>query len=277
MLPASGLFRKCSAIAIVSVLLPACAMEGDFGRPKTFSVLGIPLDAAYWGSDSPHALSQIISPTTYSPTPAEEEMYKTAYRLRVQPHNLLPLKVAYSPQTSYAGNLNYKQHTYGPARMGNIDHELSADHQALNLFATAARQVLAADRERMYALLGNDDFLTRGDKRNGRNRVRRNCAFIAGTLTDLERRISAYQYAIDRAHIETPGRSPFAVEGSLNHLRDRGASLQYEMAEICRGFDLKAGFRHKPPRWNKRHAPRMRGYQPAYPPPANKQPTSPDK
>ena len=247
-------------------------MEGDFGRPKTYSLLGVPLDAAYWVADSPHALSQMVSPTTYSPTPAEEEMYKTAYRLRVQPHNLLPLKAAYSPQTSYAGNLKYKKHTYGPARMGNIEQELSADHQALNLFAAAARQVLAADRERMYVLLGNDDFLTRGDKRNGRNRVRRNCAFIAGTLIDLDRRISAYQYAIDRAHIETPGRSPFAVENSLNHLRDRGASLQYEMAEICRGFDLKAGFRHRPPRWGKKHRAALRAHQrtypiPAYPPP----------
>ncbi len=271
MLPVSALFRKCAAIATVALVLPACAMEGDLGRPKTYSVLGIPLDAAYWVDDSTHAFSQIVNPTTYAPTPAEAEMHETAYRLRVQPHNFIPLKVAYSPQTAYAGKLRYEQHTYGPSRMGNIDHELQADHQALSLFGAASRRVLAADRERMHALLVNQEFLTRGNKRNARNRMRRNCAFIEGTFTDLERRTGAYQYAVDRARIETPGPSPFAVEGSLNHLRDRAASLQYEVAQVCQEFDLG---RHKPAH---QPSPPMPSYKPAYSPSADARPPNPVK
>ena len=158
---------------------------------------------------------------------------------------LLALKVAYSPQTAYAGQLNYEKHTYGPSRVANIQTEIDTDHGALTKFAAAARHVLYADQQRLNAILGSDEFLSRGDKRNGRNRMRRNCAFIEGTMTDMQRRVSAYQYAIDRARIETPDASPAAAEGALNHLRDRGAALQYEMVEVCRTFDLQSGHRRR--------------------------------
>lgn len=223
---------RAIAISALALILPACAMEGDFGRPRNYSVLGFPLDATYWMSDSTHGLSQMAAPTTFSLTADEIELRETAYRLRVQPHNLIPLKLSYSPQTSYAGDLNRQQYKHGPARMAAIDGELRADHQSLTLFAAAARRVLAADQERMYALTQSREFLSRGDKRNARNRMRRNFAFIEGTFTDMARRISAYQYALDRTRIETPVASTGAVEGSLNHLRDRSASLQYELSQL---------------------------------------------
>lgn len=236
MIASSGFHAIARAIAIsaLALVLPACAMEGDFGSPRNFSILGVPLDAAYWMSDSTHGLSQMVAPTTFSLTADEIELRKTAYHLRVQPHNLIPLKLSYSPQTSYAGSLSRQQYKYGPARMAAIDGELRADHQSLALFAAAARRVLAADQERMYALNQSREFLSRGDKINARNRMRRNFAYIEGTFADMDRRVAAYQYAIDRTRIETPVATPGAVEGSLNHLRDRSASLQYELSQLYR-------------------------------------------
>jgi hypothetical protein len=79
----------------------------------------------------------------------------------------------------------------------------------------------------LSALLENSSFLSRGAKRHARNRMRSNFAYIEGTFTDLQRRIAAYDHALDRTRIETPGVSLAAAEGSLNHLRDRAAALHY--------------------------------------------------
>jgi hypothetical protein len=202
-------------------------MEGDFGRPKTYTLLGYPLDATYWASDAAH----ISGPRRYSLTPDEIGMRDAAYRLRIQTHNLTPVKLAYAPESAYAGQLTYEQRTYGPARVTLFDQELRNDHDALTRFGAAARRVLVADRDRMNALLENDAFLSKGGKRHARNRMRSNFAFIEGTFIDLQRRIAAYQVAFDRTRVETPGVSLAAAEGALNHLRDRASALHYELSQ----------------------------------------------
>jgi Na+/phosphate symporter len=61
--------------------------------------------------------------------------------------------------------------------------------------------------------------------------MRSNFSYIEGTFIDLQRRIAAYDHALDRTRIETPGVSLAAAEGSLNHLRDRAAALHYELSQ----------------------------------------------
>lgn len=243
----STAWHACGAIVArgaVVLLLPACAMEGDFGRPRTFSLLGLPLDAAYLTS----VPTEIGNLTRFGPTADEEEMHRTAYRLRVQIHNLRPVKLALASEAAYAAHLTRKDYRYGPSRVAEIDHELHADHQALTLFGAAASRVAAADRSRLQALLHNDAFLKGRDKRNARNRMRRNLAFIEGTFADLEKRIAAYDYAIDRTGIETPGVSTFAVEGSLSHLRDRATSLHYGLTQSYMLLEVgPAAYRNGPP------------------------------
>lgn len=236
--PDGGTCRRLAAVFLVATLLPACAMEGDFGRPQTYSLLGFPLDAAYWSS-LPRPFAHR---SDFALTVDESEMRETAYRLRVQPHNLRPMKLAYAPEAAYAGHLTRNGYKYGPARLAGIDQQLEADHQSLTLFADAARRVVTADLERMRALVENDPYLRVADKRNARNRMRGNFAFIEGTFADLEKRISVYDYAIDRTRVETPGVSVFAVEGSLNHLRDRAASLRYELTQAYRYAEGNPGY-----------------------------------
>jgi len=247
-------FARVACSALTALFLQACAMEGDFGRPRNFSILGFPLDAAYWTSDSTHRLSRFSGARKHTLTADEIELRDTAYRLRVQPHNLIPIKLSYSPQTAYAGDLARQHYKYAPARMAAIDAEIQADHQSLTLFAAAARRVLAADRARLQALSENRPYLTTGDARKARNRIRSNFAFIEGTFADIEKRISAYQYAIDRTRIETPGANPAAVEAALNHLRDRAAALHYELSRL---YDVAARHLHntpEPPDAGGRHA-----------------------
>lgn len=244
-------FGDKALVALLMLVLPSCAMEGDFGRPKTYTLLGHPLDAAYWASDSGPILGTIsdirarrtgepgrlIGPTSYSQTPEEREMRETAYRLRVEIQDLTPMRFAPGREGSFANTLTYEKYNYGPSRTGLIDQELRADHETLSMFAGAARRVTMADRERMFALQAEQRYLTKGDARNARNRMRKNCAFIVGTFNDLDNRIRAYDYAISRTRIETPGHSVFGVEGALNHLRDRAASLQYELTQVCEVAD----------------------------------------
>jgi len=240
-------------VMLMTLLLPACAMEGDFGRPKTYTLLGHPLDAAYWASDSGPILGTIsdirakrtgepgrfIGPTSFSQTPEEREMRESAYRLRVEIQDLTPIRFAPGREGAFANTLTMEQYNYGPSRIGLIEQQLNADHETLSIFAHAARRVTIADRDRMFALQTEQRYLTKGDARNARNRMRKNCAFIVGTFNDLDNRIRAYDYAISRTKIETPGYSVFGIEGTLNHLRDRAASLQYELTQVCQVADME--------------------------------------
>lgn len=247
--------RKCAAVAGIILLLPSCAMEGDLGRPKTYTLLGHPLDVAYWASSVKH----ISGPARFALTPDEIDLRDASYRLRTLVHNLRPVKVALAAESSYAAHLTYEKHRYGPSRAVLLDDELRADHETLSNFANAARRVLAADRERMFALEDNRAYLTLRDQRRARNRMRTNFATVEGTFIDLEKRIASYDHAIDRTRIETPGAPLAAVEGSLNHLRDRAASLHYELSQL---YQVAEG-----------HGPQ---YPEPYPPPG-KAPSQPRK
>ncbi|MEC9368567.1 MAG: hypothetical protein VX871_07725 [Pseudomonadota bacterium] len=226
----SNLYKTLLVVLSVSFMTAACSMEGDLGRPKPRFLFGS-IAETYWTSDIP----PVYRHSDFSLTPDETEMRETAFRLRTLAFRPRPIGISETTETSYADYLTSQGHTFGPSRMAKIDHDLHADHQSLTLFGQAARRVLEADRERLRTVHEIRPYLSFGDKQNARNRLQENHAFIQGTFLDLDRKIAAYQYAIDRARIETPGVTPVAVGGSLNHLRDRVASLHYELAQ---GYEL---------------------------------------
>ena len=135
--------RKFALLALLALFLPSSAMEGDFGRPKTYKFLGYPLDATYWASDATH----ISGPSKLTLTPEEILMRETAYRLRIQTHNLTPVKLAYAPESAYAGHLTHEKQGYGPSRVTQFEHELRADHEALTRFGDAARRGATLTRQ----------------------------------------------------------------------------------------------------------------------------------
>ncbi|MGD9868539.1 MAG: hypothetical protein AB7U38_11130 [Hyphomicrobiales bacterium] len=207
-------------------LLGACSMEGDLGRPKPRLLFGS-IGEQWWTSDVP----PVYRHSDFGLTPDEKEMRETAFRLRTLAFKPRPIGISETTETSYADYLTAQGHTFGPSRMAKIDHDLHSDHLSLTLFGQAARRVLEQDRHRLGSMHQVRPYVSFLDKQNARARMQENHAFVEGTFQDMERKVMSYQYAIDRTRIETPGVTPVSVEGSLSHLRDRLASLHYELAQ----------------------------------------------
>ena len=233
-------------------------MEGDFGRPKRWAVqasladpLGTRADLG-WGnvegfSDTePAREARTEVPTSALPLTAEEiQLREAAYRLRVQVQNHMPIGSSPNAEVAYAEHLTRQGYLHGPSRLAKIELEVQADHDALTKFAHAARIVLGADRVRMRAALDERTSLTGHDKHDAHARVGENMLVVRRTFADIERRIAAYAYAIDRTRIETPVLAVGPLNNALNHLRDRTASLRYELIESHQAVQRMAGYGSK--------------------------------
>lgn len=224
---AAGALSLLALPFALAFVLGGCAVEGDFGRPAPPTFMDRLADFPLSKRRPLPARWQDKSVMTAD----EREMRETAYRVRTEIHSFKPVGGKHYSDGNYADYLTRQGHVYGPSRMASIDHELHADHQALTLFGQAAERVLVADMERVRALHEEAPYLTGEDTRRARSRIRDNYAFVEGTFRDLRERIVAYEYAIDRTRIETPGVSTAAVMSSLNHLRDRAASLEYKLSQ----------------------------------------------
>ncbi|MGI9385195.1 MAG: hypothetical protein ACR2PO_18735 [Methyloligellaceae bacterium] len=227
-------------------------MEGDFGRPKRGVVLasiaepiGMGTEPGWandegtepsWSNDEGYSEPESdVGPTepgSVLPLTAEEiQLREAAYRLRVQVQNLVPIGASVDTEIAYAEHLTRQGYLHGPSRLAKIEHEIRTDHDALTKFAHAARIVLGGDRVRMGAAFDRRTSLTGSDKHDAHARVGENMLVIRRTFADIERRIAAYDYAIDRTRVETPVLATGHAKSALNHLRDRTASLQYELME----------------------------------------------
>ena len=107
----------------------------------------------------------------------------------------------------------------------------------------------------MQAVYENDPNLLVEDKRSSRERMRENFSFIESTFEDLGRRLKAYYYAIDEIRSTAPDAFTVELEGSLNHLRDRTASLEYELTRYF-GVAVARG-EYQPPRFASRERLRL--------------------
>lgn len=232
-------------------------MEGDFGRPKRSAVLASIAEPVWLGSTPSWSNDEGFSETesdvgpektgSVLPLTAEEiQLREAAYRLRVQVQDFMPIGASGDTEVAYAEHLTRQGYLHGPSRLAKIEHEIHTDHEALTKFAQAARIVLGADRVRMGAAFDRRTSLTGQDKHDARARVGENMLVVRRTFADIERRIAAYAYAVDRTRIETPVLAIGHVKSALDHLRDRTASLQYELIEAHRAAHRIAGYGPKP-------------------------------
>ena len=259
--PAARPSLRIGAALGALLLLPACSTVGDFGRPKPWAVEASIADPfgtraePGWGNDEGFSDTEPETekkerpevPISALPLTAEEiQLREAAYHLRVQVPSQFPIGSSANTEVAYAEHLTRQGYLHGPSRLAQIEQEVQTDHDALTKFAHAARIVLGADRVRMKAALDKRTSLTGHDKHDAYARVGENMLVIRRTFADIERRIAAYAYAVDRTRIETPVLAVGPVNNALNHLRDRSASLKYELIEARQAAQRTAQYGSKP-------------------------------
>ena len=221
---------------MLPLVLSACAIEGDFGRPEPTI-----LDRV--------ANEYLSSGTALLGTRGGSGVTDDEMAMREAGHRLASPLI---PSPRGAGGPYGGPGPVDPLAV--LEGELKRDHQALTQFGTAARRVLFIDSRRMQAVYEKDPNLLVEDKRSARERMRENFSFIELTFEDLGGRLNAYYYAIDEIRSGAPGAVAVQLEGSLNHLRDRSSSLEYELtryfgAAVARGD-------YQPPRFASKERPR---------------------
>ncbi|MFQ5625273.1 MAG: hypothetical protein ACE5FM_01295 [Methyloligellaceae bacterium] len=230
--------KQIAKVLIISFMLPlvlsACAIEGDFGRPRP--TIFDRIADEFLSSETTLLGSRGGSGVTDD----EIAMREAGHRLSSP---LIPVRAgAVGPH----GSSGYGGYGAGPGPNHNdhplaaIEVELKIDHQALTQFGNASRRVLVTDSRRMQAVYEHDPNLLVEDKRSARERMRENLDFIESTFKDFARRQQTFHYSIDEVRTNSPDVLTIELEGSLNHLRDRAASLKYELthffgAAIARG------------------------------------------
>lgn len=243
--------------AMLSFLLSACAIEGDFGRfqPTILQQMTdrlLPSETTLLGSRGGSGV-----------TNDEMAMREAGHRLASP---LMP-----SPPSDAGARGGYGVNYYRPSNpLAVIDESLQIDHQALTQFGLAARRVMFTDSRRMRAVYDNDPMILVEDKQTALVRKKENFAFVEQTFQDFGRRLQAYYYALDESKISQPYLVTVEMDGSLSHLRDRTASLQYELTTYFGTAVARRGDYH-PPRFASseynapNNGPRQQPY-PAVPP-----------
>ncbi|MHA1165028.1 MAG: hypothetical protein ACTSP0_05520 [Alphaproteobacteria bacterium] len=226
---------------MLSFLLSACALEGDFGRPRAsiFDRIAdelLPSETTLLGSRGGSGV-----------TNDEMAMREAGHRLSspLTP----PQSPAAGPSGGYGGARSYYYKVPNP--LAKIEENLQIDHQVLTHFGQAARRVLITDSRRMQAVYDHDPNILIEDKRSARERMKENYVFIEQTFEDLGRRFLAYNYELDELKNSKPDLVTVEMDGSLNHLRDRAASLKYELTRYFGTAVARKGD-YRPPRFASR-------------------------
>ena len=242
---ATPAFSRSITMAIMTpalaLLLNACAIEGDFGRPQpTFFKK---LTDKYIASDT-----TLLGTRGGSGVTDDEVAMRNAGNLLSSPLNL--------PQPTTASR-GWKDSGYGtdlpPAdpELGllAIEQQLKDDHQALTDFGNAAKAVLTTDSRRMQAVYDHNPYLLEQDRQTARFRMRENYDYVMATLKDFARRLQAYHQALQDLQTTSPNVPIVEAQNSLYHLRDRASSVEYELQNL-HGVTLARGvYRpHSPPR-----------------------------
>lgn len=237
------------ALLLLPLALNACAMEGDFGRPRP-TIFDRVADELL-----PSATTLLGSRGGSGVTDDEMAMREAGHRLS-SPLNPSPQGTFGPYGSSGYGGYNTRPAARQPGHpLAAIEDELKGDHRALTRFGTASRRVLVTDSRRMQAVFEHDPILLVEDKRSSRERMKENFSFIESTFADFGRRLQAFYYAIDEKRANAPDTFTIELEGSLNHLRDRTASLEYELTHYF-GAAVARG-EYQPPRFASRERPRF--------------------
>lgn len=225
---------RCVAIPILgAITLSACAAEGDFGRPKS----------SVWFDKLQYNVSEMTkySRGEYSDfplTPDEIDLREVSYHYgRMLPKAvLLDMDDAFKyPEgakkgspisvSTYADHITIAKHGFGPARLGEISSRINDDLTWLKKFEVLAPRVFEADRIRYQQLNARKIVYTKLDRRNTLSRMKENREIIKGVFRNMASRFTSYDYALERARIETPTADIRTSEVRLGLLRERVAQL----------------------------------------------------
>ena len=226
---------------MLALLLNACALEGDFGRPQPTFFQKVA--DRYVASDA-----TLLGTRGGSGVTDDEVAMRNAGNLLSSPLRL--------PEPTMASR-GWKDSGYGtdlpPAnaglRMQAMEEQLAADHQALTEFGRAAQRVLMTDARRMQAVYDHNPYLLVQDRRSARERMRENYDYVIAVLNDFARRLQAYHQAIADFQVASPNVPVVDARNSLYHLRDRAASLEYELKNLHEVTLARGIYRpHRPPR-----------------------------
>lgn len=252
------LSRALLAPLFLAQLLTACAIEGDFGRPR--ATIFDRVATEFLASDA-----TLLGTRGGSGVTDEEAAMREAGHRLATPLNPTPPASSIPPRTRYGGYGGWKDADRHEGAVAFLASELDADHQALTNFGQAARRVLITDSRRMQAVHENDPYVLVEDKTSARERMRENLAFIESVFTDFGYRLQAYHYAIAEGSANEPEAVVVDLDSSLRHLRDRTASLEYELTHYFGSAVARGDYR--PPRFASRTTP-----APSYEPPISRQP-----
>lgn len=259
--------RRLLAPLLLMQLLSACAVEGDFGRiePTVFSKTA---DQFLLNAD-------IMTRGLNRPELDRDEIV-----LREMGHILAqPLQLA--PQVQDIPMRRPDEYGAGPYERapdvippGLIARSLDKDHQVLTRFGEAARRVIRTYSQQMESILRYDPVLRAQKREEARARMQQNLDYIDSVFAAFGHRLQAYHYAIASVRTYEDGRYASELEGSLAHLRDRAASLDYELKHFA-GAAMARGEYHEP-RFALRDDSRRRRHMPAFEAPLRRQPRAYD-
>lgn len=251
------LAKEIAKVLIISFILPlilsACAIKGDFDRLRP-TIIGRTADKVL-----PKVTKLFKRRGGAGVTDDEIAMREAGHRLSG------PLNTARNGASGPNGNSGYGSYGIRPVSYRNshplsaIEIELEIDHQALTQFGNASRRVLITVSKRMQAVDENAPNLRVKDKRFARKRMRKNLDFIESTFKDFDGRLRGFHSLINEVRTNSPDVFTIELEGSLDRLRDRAASLKYELTQFF--ATASAQGEYQPPRyaWNvqPRTGPRM--------------------
>ncbi len=212
--------------ALLTLLLSACATEGDFGRtrPTAFTK----------ATDEVLLNTNIMTRGLTWPefTRDENVLREAGHRLGrpLGPNpqgEIRPSKISFDAQMNGYGTGYRARNTESPLLL--IDREIDSDHQALTQFGHYGHRVLVNDSQRLDTLMKRDRGLRAKERDQARARLQENFDYIQTVFEDFGRRLQAYHYAIEEVRVHEPEVVVVEVRGSLDHLRDRAGSIKYEL------------------------------------------------
>lgn len=230
----------------LALFLSACAVEGDFGRPRPTALTKI--------TDEFLLNADIMTRGLNRPELERDEIIlREAGHDLTRPMNLTPqlLDIPLRRRNENYDGRYERNHPIDPAHL--IARELNKDHHTLTRFGEAARRVMQTYSQRMESLLRYDPNLRAKRREEARARMQENFDYIDSVFTDFGQRLQAYHYAI--GDVRASGDNPMTaeLESSLAHLRDRTAALEYELSQYFGAALARAEYH--PPRFASRWRP----------------------
>jgi hypothetical protein len=121
-------------------------------------------------------------------------------------------------RTAYAAHLLPADYRSPDARYAQLADDIRNDITRLPAFFETASRVIDVDVKRLKSLSFIRE-MSPYERENALRRIRENALILAWVRDCLAKRISSYQFALERLVISTPSNEAAQVELTLNHLR----------------------------------------------------------